>query len=328
MKIIALEEHLVTDEIVAAWQETPGTPDFAIKMSTGSDTKRRLLDVADLRIASMDDAGIDVQVLSVSTPGVQSLAPGQAGALARAANDAVGAAVLHRPDRFQGFATLPTGTPDEAARELKRAVRELGLSGAMLFGRTGDLYLDHPSSFPILEAAAELRIPLYLHPQSPVPQVRDAYYQGLGPQIDGILGTGGIGWHYGAGLQALRLILSGVLEKLPHLQLILGHWGEVVLFYLDRIDLLSSALKLPRALSDYFKTNIFVTPGGIYTHRYLRWAIEVMGADRILFATDYPFNLSENCSARRFLETADLSNTDKEKIAFGNWERLCASIQR
>jgi hypothetical protein len=131
----------------------------------------------------------------------------------------------------------------------------------MLFGRTGDLYLDHPSFFPILEAAAELRVPLYQHPQTAPSQVRETYYQGLGPHIDRTLGTGGIGWPYDPGVQALRLILAGVFDKLPDLQIILGHWGEVVLFYLDRIDLISSALKLPRPISAYFNTNLYVTPG-------------------------------------------------------------------
>jgi predicted TIM-barrel fold metal-dependent hydrolase len=257
--------------------------------------------------------------------------PDRAVELSRAANDSIAETVRQHPGRFQGFATLPTSAPDEAARELKRAVRDLGLNGAMLSGRTGDRNIDHPCFFPIFEAAAELRAPIYLHPQGPPPVVREAYYQGLGSAAETVLGTGGFGWHYEAGVQALRLIISGVFEKLPDLQLILGHWGEVVLFYLDRVDAASGSLnlKLPRPISDYFKTNISITPGGIFSQRYLRWSIDVLGGvDRILFATDHPINLSEHGGARRFLDEADLSSTDKNKIAFSNWERMCANIRR
>ena len=160
MKIICLEEHFATPEIIAAWQDLdPATRDFAIDKSSGKDTQRRLRDLADLRIAAMDEAGIDVSILSQTAPGVQSLAPEKAAPLARQANDRLAEAVRARPSRFQGFATLPTSAPAEAAQELERAVRELGLDGAMMFGRTGDRNLDHPDFWPILERAAKLRAP-------------------------------------------------------------------------------------------------------------------------------------------------------------------------
>lgn len=149
MKIIALEEHFATSEIIAAWQALdPVTRDLAIDKSAGNDKERRLRDFADLRIAAMDEAGVDVAALSHTTPGVQGLTPQQAVPLARAANDLLAAMVRERPDRFQGFATLPTSAPQQAAVELRRAVIELGLNGAILFGRTGDRNLDHPTSSP------------------------------------------------------------------------------------------------------------------------------------------------------------------------------------
>jgi len=248
--------------------------------------------------------------------------------LARAANDRMAETVRGRPDRFQGFATLPTTAPADAARELERAVVDLGLNGAMLFGRTGDRNLDHPDFLPIFEIAADLRAPIYLHPQSPLPSIRSAYYGGFDHAVDTAFATGGIGWHYETGVQALRLVLSGVFERLPDLHLILGHWGEVALFYLDRIDIMSTAARLPRKVSEYFATNVSVTPSGIFSQRYLRWAIEILGVDHVMFATDYPFVLPENGAARLFLEAADLSSADRAKIASDNWTRMLAGIRR
>lgn len=333
MKVIGLEEHFATPEIMTAWQAlSPDLRDLAVKQSTGGDIERRLLDLADERVRGMDAAGVDVQVLSLTTPGVQSLQPATAVALARAANDLVAETVRGRPDRFQGFAALATPAPDAAARELERAVRTLGLHGAMLYGRTRDRNLDHPDFLPIFEAAAALRAPLYLHPQSPRPAVRAAYYQGFGDALDGALATAGIGWHYETGIQALRLVLAGVFDRFPDLQVILGHWGEVVLFYLDRIDLLSTpagpAARLARPISDYFRTNVSVTPSGIFSPRYLRWAREVLGIERLLFATDYPYGCEPEGGARRFLETSDLGDADRHAVAHGNWERLCAAVRR
>jgi predicted TIM-barrel fold metal-dependent hydrolase len=329
MKVIALEEHFATPAIIDAWQSTPvDTRDYAVDMSAGPDTQRRLVDLAEERIGHMDDAGVDVQVLSVTTTGVQNIDTAAAIPLARAANDLMAETIRTHPNRFQGFATLPVGAPAQAAAELERAVRDLGLSGAMVFGRHGETNFDHPDFLPILETAAALRVPLYLHPQSPAPPVRKAYYDGVDHQLATIFATGGIGWHYETGVQALRLILAGVFDRLPDLQLILGHWGEVVLFYLDRIDIMTEPAGLPRKVSDYFISNISVTPGGVFSQRYLRWAIEVLGIDRILFATDYPFQLAADGAARRFLDSAELSEADREKIANGNWTRLCAEIRR
>jgi len=329
VKITCLEEHVAMPGIIAAWQALDrATRDLAIDLSTGNDKERRLLDRVDLRLAAMDEAGIDVSVLSHTTPGVQNLSPAQAVPLARDANDMVTSIVRERPDRFQGLATLPTPAPEAASKELERAVVELGLDGAMVFGRTGERNLDHPDFRPILKTAAALRAPLYIHPQSPQPAVRAACYDGLGPEIGTSLATNGVGWHYESGLQVLRLILSGVLDELPDLRLILGHWGEVVLFYLDRIDLTSYAARLPRPVSDYFRTNIWVTSSGLFSQRYLLWASEVIGTDRIMCATDYPFPRIEPRGNRHFLEASSLGQEDREKVASGNWERLRTDIRR
>jgi predicted TIM-barrel fold metal-dependent hydrolase len=323
MKIIAVEEHFATPEIMTAWSAlTLGLQDISIRESQDGDMERRLYDFADERIRFMAANGIDMQVLSLGTPGVQSLTPKEAILLARSTNDLLAETIRKSPERFQGFATLPTPSPKEAALELERAVGKLGLSGAMLYGRTGEKNLDHPDLLPIFEAAASLHVPISLHPQTPLPAVRESYYSGFSEKFDDIFASAGIGWHYETGVQALRLILSGVFDRLPNLQLILGHWGEVILFFLDRIDLMSEVFKLKRPVSEYFKTNIFITPSGLFSKRYLNWAIELLGAERILFATDYPYQIKENGESCHFLETANLSEQDRNNIAHGNWERI------
>jgi len=328
MKLIALEEHFVTAEVQNAWHSLDSQwADLALAGGDG-ERARRLLEIGPGRLAAMDEAGIDVAVLSLTTPGVQNLAPDNAVELARLANDRLAASVREYPDRLQGFACLPTPAPQAAARELERAVRELGLNGAMMFGRTRDRNFDLPEFWPIFEAAAALKAPLYVHPQSPQRGVIDAYYSGLGAELDSLFARPGIGWHYEAGMQLLRLILAGVFDRFPDLRIITGHWGEVVLFYLERIDMLTGAAKLPRKVSEYFRQHISVTPSGLFSHRYLRWAMEVIGADNILFSTDYPYAPLSPGNARKFLDSAQVSDADRLKIASGNWDRLCAEISR
>ncbi len=333
MKIIGLEEHIATERIFDAWRAVdPDLTDPALRFTLGSairdDVPRGLVDLGEQRLRAMDEAGLDVQVLSLTTPGVQNLAPNTAVALQTEINDTIAEAVRAHPDRLQGFATLATPAPDRAADELRRVVTELGLSGAMLHGRTGGKHLDHPDFWPIFEAAEALRAPLYVHPQTPSAQVRAAYYDGFDDMSSAMFGTGGIGWHYDAGIEILRMILGGVFDRFPALQVIAGHWGEVALFFLDRTDLMQQAAHLPRPVSDYWRTNVSVTPGGILSQRYLRWAIEVVGIDRVMFATDHPFSNFTGSAARQFLTEADLSDADREKVASGNWERMRANILR
>lgn len=329
MKIIGVEEHLLTAEVKAAWLALdPQWQDASSGDQKKGDVSERLNDLGDQRIAAMDNTGIDVQVLSLTTPGVQNLTPDDAVALQVAANDLIAQTVRARPDRFQGLATLATPAPTQAAQELERAVTTLGLNGAMLCGRTRDRNLDHADFWPIFEAADALKAPLHLHPQTPVPGVRAAYYNGLGDEVDTAFATHGIGWHYETGMQFVRMVLAGVFDRFPDLQVILGHWGEVVLFYLDRIDELAAPAKLKRPLSDYVRSNAYVAPSGMLSQRYLRWAVEVVGVDRILFSVDYPFVPIPPNGARDFLQQAELSDADREKIASGNWDRLCANIRR
>jgi predicted TIM-barrel fold metal-dependent hydrolase len=234
VKLIAIEEHFVTAEIRAAWvasaigqEGTPGIDRVKIE--------ERLDDLGEGRIALMDESGVDVQVLSVTTPALHNLEPEESVTLARRTNDLVAATVANNPTRFRGFATLPTAAPAEAALELERSVRQLGFSGTMLCGRTRKKNLDHLDFLPIFETAAKLGVPLFIHPQIPQSAVRDVYYSGFGDSINMAFATFGLGWHYEAGIQFVRLMLAGVFDRYPDLQIILGHWGEVVLFFLERL---------------------------------------------------------------------------------------------
>ncbi|BBX61703.1 amidohydrolase [Mycobacterium saskatchewanense] len=328
MRTVGLEEHFVTAAVVEAWGRLEPQWQNPPEPVGGDDLQRRLGDLHGERFAAMDDTGLDVQVLSLTSPGVQNVPAGDAVALQTASNDLVADAVRAHPDRLQGFATLAATDPGAAARELERAVTTLGLNGAMIFPRSRGRALDHRDFWPIFETAATLGAPLYLHPQVPPAPVQDVYYGGFDAAVNAGFATYGIGWHYEVGVALIRLILAGVFDQFPDLQVIAGHWGEVVLFYLERVDNLAAAASLKQPVSEYFRSNVFVTPSGIFSQRYLRWALEVMGPDRILFSTDYPYRFVPDGGARRFLQDADLSEADREKVASGNWERICAAIRR
>lgn len=333
-RVIAVEEHVWTVELRDALRKAGA----ATTLSSMDETDRRLRDVGDDRVARMDASGVDVEVLSVTSPGTQPLPPAEAVPLARDANDFLADAVRARPDRFAAFATLPTGDPDAAAEELRRSVTRLGLVGALLFPRTGEVFLDHEMFRPIFDAAAELRVPLYIHPGLPPASVRDVLYGGFDERTNMILASGGWGWHAEAGLAALRLILAGTFDRHPELQLVLGHWGEMLVAFADRADLLSAGgAGLERRVLEYITANIHVTAGGIMSHRMLVAALGVLGPDRVMFGADAPFGrpadrLGANSrgrfgganGAKEFVETAPISLPDKAKFAHLNAERLLA----
>ena len=266
MKTIGTEEHYVTDEVVAAWSRlgSAAREDSRASVPPG-EVGERLREVGERRIAAMDEAGLDVQVISLTSPGLHNLPAKEAARLQVETNDRIAELVKAHSDRFQGFATLAVPAPGAAAHELERTVTKLGLQGALLFGRTGERNLDHRDNWPIFEAAASLRAPLYIHPQIPQPRVRAALYSGFDDAIDNVFATVGIGWHYESGVQFLRLALAGVFDRFPDLRVLLGHWGEVVLFYLDRADGLAMQAKLPQTFSEYVRRNVYVTAGGVYS---------------------------------------------------------------
>jgi predicted TIM-barrel fold metal-dependent hydrolase len=323
MKIIAIEEHWNSAAIRDALDRLPdGTRDESVAFNTMGDNQARLEDIGQGRIETMNAAGIDLTILSVVTPATQALPAADAVALARDANDEAASAVAAHPDRFRAFTTLPTSDPQAVAAELERCATRLGHVGAMVHGRTGSRPLDDPAYDDLFATAARLRQPIFIHPQIPSDQLRDAAYRGIDPLVDLGLATFGWGWHLEAGLSALRLILRGTFDRHPDLQLVLGHWGEMLLFWMDRADSLSGVAKhLERRVSDYITSNIYITSSGMLQQRLLRHTLDFTTADRVLFSTDYPFHQPDAKAIEKFFDGVP-NPEERFKIASGNAEAL------
>jgi predicted TIM-barrel fold metal-dependent hydrolase len=240
----------------------------------------------------------------------------------REENDRLAELVGRRPDRLAAFAALPTAEPPAAAGELERGVRALGLKGALINGPTGGRFLDDQFFWPILECAESLEVPIYVHPAPPSPAIVDAYYSGFSPQVNTALATGAWGWHIETGLHVLRLILAGVFDRFPKLQLVVGHMGEALPFMLRRAmgPLGVEVTGLQRPLPEYFRENVHLSTSGFFSVPPFLNALLEVGADRIMFAIDYPFSTNER--GRAFLDALPVGPADKEKIAHGNAERL------
>jgi hypothetical protein len=263
MKLIGIEEHFLTAEVREAWNAIGlDAVDPSVAFHSGT-IEGHLLDLAEDRLSLMDETGLDVQVLSLTTPALHDLGP-ESVDMARRTNDVLAAAVARHPSRFQAFATLPVAMPDEAAQELDRCVRTLGFKGTMLCWRVGARNLDDPALSPILQSAEALGVPILLHPRVPEMAVRAAYYSGFGPEVDAAFSTYGLGWHYDVGIQCLRLVLAGTFDRMPSLQVILGHWGEMVLFYAERLAEMDRVSGLAHPIATYLRRNLYVTASGIF----------------------------------------------------------------
>ncbi len=319
---------MVTPEVAAAWHQLGlEATDPGVAYHHVGDIERRLLDLADGRIASMDEAGIDVQVLSLTTPALHDLEHGSVD-VARRVNDALAEAVQRHPDRFDAMATLPVWDPEASARELERCVAHLGFSGAMLCGRVGSRNLDHADFSPIFEVLGERKVPVLLHPRVAPSGVREAWFAGLGDQVESALAAYAIGWHLDAGFQFLRLLLTGIFDRFPNLPVILGHWGELVLYYVDRLKALDRVSGLEQQLDAYLGRNVFLGCSGMLSSEHLRRALGIVGPERLLFSTDYPYQHRPGKAARLFLEATGLEKRDLENFASGNWLRLKSRIVR
>ena len=319
MRRITLEEHFLTESFLRA------TGAYGANMPTPmAALKPKLLDLGPGRIADMDEGGIDLQVLSLVSMGLDGLEDAQATALVHDVNDELAAAVRAFPTRLAGFATLALKDANTAAAELDRCVSRLGFRGALVDGTTGGLFLDDPRFLPVFEAAAHLGVPVYLHPAPPPEPVRQAYFSGLSGDLGFLLSIAGWGWHAETALHTLRLIVSGVFDRLPTLQLIIGHMGEGLPYALARSSsvLSHAAPHLRQPVADYFRTNIHLTTSGYFTLPPLRCAVEVVGIDRILFSIDYPF--SSNTRGREFLQALPdlLSQEDLAQLTYRNAESL------
>jgi uncharacterized protein len=319
--LIGIEEHWTTRALTTALKGLPeGARDESLMFNEMGDKLARLEDLGEGRIASMDEQGIDIQILGVAPPGTGPLAPADASALSREANDVAAEAVRRHPTRLRALSTLPMAVPSAVAAELERAAG-LGCVGAMVYGRTGETPLDDHCYDELFAAAAALKQPIFIHPQIPSNAVRTAAYSGLGAMTDLALSTFAWGWHLEAALSALRLIARGTFDRHPDLNIILGHWGELLLFWLDRADSLSRIAGLQRKVSDYVRTNVFITSSGMFNPALLRHALSVTTIDRLLFSTDYPFQRPTREEIQRFLSEFD-TDEQRDKFSADNARRL------
>lgn len=340
MKIICIEEHTtdpaiakashsaqkieagyMADWITGVVDEPNDFQDNRPHLQAAKTSMTLAADLGAARLAEMDKNGIDMQVVSYSNA-PQLIEGPQAIELTRAANDRLAEAVRANPNRFGGFATLPWQDPEAAALELERAVTQLGMVGTLLTGRPGQTFLDDPRYEPVLKMLDQLEVPLYAHPGFVLPQVQQPYYGGLKKEVSARLSLFGWGWHHEAGIQVIRMILAGVFDRFPKLQVISGHWGEMVPFYLQRMDdtIPQEATGLSRSISQTYKEHVYVTPSGMLNLPHFEFIHKVMGADRIIYAVDYPY--LTHTGAREFLQNLPISQADREKIAHGNAEAL------
>jgi predicted TIM-barrel fold metal-dependent hydrolase len=321
MRTITLEEHFTTP----AFRAGAGRHREEHAKKVGGRLAKvfeQLADVGDKRIAEMDAASIDMQVLSLTSPGCEQSDTADAVALAREANDFLAAAVKKHPKRFAGLAVMPTAAPDKAAAELEHMVHDHGFVGAVIHGHNRGRYFDDKFFWPIFERAQALNVPIYLHPTVPPQAVIDASFAGFAPPVTDALAGSGWGWHIETAVHILRLILGGVFDAHPKLQYVIGHLGEGLPFMMQRFDerFPQSLTKLQRPVSAYLRENVNYTIAGFnFPATFLDLLLEV-GVDRIMFSADYPYNTME--AARAFLDQIPVSAGDRERIAHGNAEKL------
>jgi 5-carboxyvanillate decarboxylase len=278
-----------------------------------------LLDLDDTRIADMDANGVDVQLLLLTSPGVQIFDADTATDLAALANDRLAEAIARHPGRYAGLAALAPQDPSRATPEMARAMGELGLNGFVVNSHTDGHYLDEERFWPILEAAEALDGAIYIHPR-PLPE------SAVGPYLDHELWAGIWGYAAEAGLHGLRLIASGVLDRFPKLKIVLGHMGEGLPFWVYRMDFMSRLLqqlgaqKLELVPSEYLKRNFMITTSGMNHHPALELCRTVLGPDHVMWAIDYPYQQSDEAVA--FLDSAQLDDEERAQIYHRNAERV------
>jgi 2,3-dihydroxybenzoate decarboxylase len=311
---IALEEHFTTSALAKRYVARPTRSDTLF-----ADIERRLVDFDQLRLETMDEAGIDLAVLSVTTPGVQAETDAKTAiGLARDANDLLAGEVQKRPRRYAGFAHLPMQDAGAAATELERAVKQLRFKGALINGQTNGHYLDADMYLPFWERVQDLDVPIYLHPG----ELSDhpAMFAGR-PELNGAVWA----WTADTASHALRLVFGGTFSRFPRLKIILGHMGETLPFLLWRLDSrwqceLGEGLR-PNALpSAIIRRNFVITTSGVCAPGPLADAIAALGEDRVMFSVDYPYEDTQTAAA--FIESAPISDVVRAKVCHGNAERI------
>ncbi len=321
MKTIALEEHFITP----MYQEKVTANDYrnayveSRGRQIGHDIYEQYVDIDAKRLAYMDAAGVDVQVLSLGSPGAQGFAAPIAIPMARDANDRMHAAVQKHPTRFTAFAALPTASTAAAVSEFDRAVTQLGFKGAMIHSHTQGEFLDDKKYWPIFERAAAHDLPIYLHPALPHPALLNSYFAGYEE-----LSRAAWGFMLDASCHFLRLVFSGLFDEYPKLKIILGHLGEGLPFAMHRLHdhtyMAAQRRGLKKSPLEYFRDNLVVTTSGNWYPPAFDCTLAAIGEDNILFAVDWPFE--PNKVAVEFLGKLNISETVRAKIAHGNAERL------
>jgi predicted TIM-barrel fold metal-dependent hydrolase len=321
LRTITLEEHFASPGFVAG----PGRSFVEQLRGRGPHGMRiveQLQEVGPSRMAEMDAADIDMQVLSLNAPGIEQADVAEQVAIAHEANDFLADMVKTNPKRFAGLAALPVAAPDQAADELDRRVRQQGFKGTLINGHSRGRYLDDKFFWPILERAEALEVPIYLHPTVPPKPVVEALYGGFSPAVSGVFAGAGWGWHIETGVHLIRMILGGVFDRYPKLQVVIGHLGEGIPFMLPRLNrnLPTEMTKLGRPLGAYLRENVHYTFAGFnFPATFLDLLLEV-GVERIMFSVDYPYG--SMVEARSFLDHLPVSAADRDRIAHGNAERL------
>lgn len=307
-EIITLEEHYLDREVACR-----------LAIQSSSPLIQKLEDFDDIRLQEMDEVGIDLQVLSHAPPGLQGVEASIAAEVAMRVNDRLAAVVRRNPKRLAAFASLPTTDPNAAWRELDRCIEKLGYKGAIIHGMTGDLFIDDRRFWPIFEVAEKLDVPLYIHPADPHPAVIKTYF-GDFAHSHPMFVRAAWGFTIETGTQAMRLVLSGALEKYPAMKIILGHFGEAIPFLLPRIDEALSRDTPMKNFRDFFTRQFYVTTSGFFSDPALLCCIQELGVDRIMFSVDWPY--VSNRAGVDWIESVALNEPDKRKICSENAKRL------
>lgn len=332
-KLIGVEEHFTSPAAQQAQTApkpdnphaaNPITPTIGKAIGGGLaqyDVDQQLQETTDQRIQFLDDHGMQMQVLSDT--GLENTPADIAIPQAQAMNDQLVEIINVHPTRFAGFAALPLQDIEASVTELKRTVK-LGLRGVMIHGRIGGKWLDDPVFKPLWQAAQDLDVPVYIHPALTNPQVMQTYYLSdqYSPATGGALALPGFGWHAETGLEFSRMLLAGRFDEFPRLKIMVGHWGELVSFYMHRMDetIMPTHPQIKHDVSDYFHRNLFVSPSGMFDQNQLNWAVAEFGAEHVMFSTDYPYEPVEKIGT--FLDDSALTNEQKEQVSHQTVEQL------
>ncbi len=333
---IATEEAWITPELVQRYlalleRGDHGDPGFQSLWGffgqsaspRARDLFERVQDLDARRLADMDATGIDMQLLMLTSPGVQMFEPAEACALAASSNDQLAQTIARHPTRFSGLAAFAPHAPEAAAQEIERSVNRLGLKGALVNSHTQGRYMDDPYFWPIFEACEALDVPLYIHPNTPSPQMVE-------PFLSRCLDAAIYGFAAETGLHVLRLIVSGLFDRFPRLKIVLGHLGEGLPFWLYRIDFMHAGIvrsgrsdgvrPLQRRPSDYLRENFYYTTSGMAWEPSIRFVMEQMGHDRVMYAMDYPYQfVKDEVDA---MDALPMSPEHKKMFFQTNAERL------